>query len=1131
MRGRLLTFCLAAALTGPVLSAPGLLAPRATAAALPDATLPGAAMPAQTGAALLLDSSTEEIAPGVVLQRRRSVDPLGFLDSAVLRLRPDGPTRARLLQDTLSNPRTPADLAGRSGAVAAVNGDFFDIDRTGAPDGPVAVGGVLKAEDWPQVAVGFPGVGPGTVADVLLQGSVTAAGRTWPLASLNPGAVRPGSLALYTPAWGPGNRALAATKIAAGPATEVEVVGGRVSAVRTGATALPVPEGGSVLVATGAAAADLAALPVGTPVHIDHSLRTGALPTGPGSFALGARLVLLRGGALAPVDTADPTWAALRARSAVGWTASGEVLLLTVDGGTPASRGATAVETARLLQEAGAVEAVMLDGGGSAQMVARRPGDAGVSPVGVPSDGAQRPVANAIGLVPAPGGGVPHRFTVGAAAELRTFAGMSRTVTATALDDSGAPVPAPPVPPAGWTVEDPAVAANGPAQPQPAPATVVRGLRPGTTTLRVGAGAVTGSAPLTVLGPLYRLGLRPAASAAGDETVDLPGAGAAVDVVVVGRDAEGAAAAVEPSDVRVEADPGVLQITALPGGFRLTASTGGPVVVPVTLSAGGRTARVPVAVGRQVVGLDPLTDPARWSATAVRGTATTTGVDVPDLPGVPRALRLAYDFRNQAVGTSTASAVAAAPLRAPRGSRGLALWVRGDGSGAWLRAAIRVRGAAAPFTFAARVDWTGWRRVEGELPPGADDVTVDRLYLVQTDAARRGAGAVEFALLDALAVPGAVPAADGGPLDPAAMPVSATSATAPGEAVAVVPGTRLRAADGESSPAAEALVRALREATGAGARHVLLLGSVVGPAATEADVTFARSLIERTLPPGLPWSWLPGDGEVGSSAAAGLAAGAAPAPHRRVDVGGTRYLLLDSAGGSLRTADYAQLPWLQAELAAAGRDPGVRGVVVLAERGTSGAAGGLADPGERRLLEDWLARHRAATGQRVALVSADGAAVGRREGVVHVGVRPQGWASWTLLHLRPQRAAPPPTGTRALLLAATGGDDGWLRAEARPLLRKLHLTGPAALAPGGSAPLSLTGVDLAGRPVELAVPPGARFSGEGVSVDTGRRRAPRAGAVVGLDAPTLTLRGLEPGTATVRVRAGTLEAGTEVVVR
>ena len=824
MRGRLLALGLAAALAAPGLLAP---VPPAAASALPDA---GSATPAGEAApALLLDASEEEVAPGVVLQRRRTVDALGFLDSAVLRLRSGGPTRARLLQDTLSRPRTPTDLAARAGAVAAVNGDFFDIDRTGAPDGPVAVDGVLKAEDRPQAAVGFAGGGPGVVADVLLQGGVTAAGRTWPLASLNPGGMRPDSVALYTPAWGGGNRALAAAKHAPGPATEVEVLAGRVSAVRPAPTAVPVPAGGSVLVATGSAAAGLAALPVGTPVRVDVAVRSGALPTGPGSSALGARLVLLRGGAVAPIDTADPTWAALRARTAVGWTASGELLLLTVQGGGATSRGATAVETARLLRDAGAVEGVMLDGGGSAQMVARRPGDAGTSAVVPSSDGAERPVANAIGLVPAPGG-PPGRFAV-RAAEPRTFPGTSRTVTAVALDGSGAPVPAPPA----WTASAPAVLATGAAPPGPAAATVVRGLRPGTSSLTATAGSVTGSVAITVLGPLVRLGLRPLPPGAlpGDPAPDpgthddvvLPGAGAAVDVAVVGRDAEGAAASVEPADVRVEADPAVLDVAALPtGGFRLTARAAGPLVVPVVLTAAGRTARVPVAVGRRVVGLDPLTDATRWSATAVRGTASTGGVDVGDLPGTTRALRLAYDFRDQPAGTSTASAVPAAPLRAPRGSRGLALRVRGDGCGGWLRAVLRVRGAAVPLTLAARVDWTGWRRVEAELPAGADDVTVERIYLAQTDVALRGAGALDLALLDALTAPAAPPAADGGPPDPAVLP-----AEVPGEAVAVVPGTRLRAAEGESAPAAEALVRALREAAATGARHVLLAGSADVP--------------------------------------------------------------------------------------------------------------------------------------------------------------------------------------------------------------------------------------------------------------------------------------------------------------
>jgi hypothetical protein len=83
-------------------------------------------------------------------------------------------------------------------------------------------------------------------------------------------------------------------------------------------------------------------------------------------------------------------------RTAVGFTESGELLLLVVDGRQAASRGVTLHELAGILIDLGAVEAINLDGGGSSTMVA------GGSLINRPEGGTfQRSVASALVLAPA----------------------------------------------------------------------------------------------------------------------------------------------------------------------------------------------------------------------------------------------------------------------------------------------------------------------------------------------------------------------------------------------------------------------------------------------------------------------------------------------------------------------------------------------------------------------------------------------------------------------------------------------------------------------------------------------------------------------------------------------------------
>jgi hypothetical protein len=82
-------------------------------------------------------------------------------------------------------------------------------------------------------------------------------------------------------------------------------------------------------------------------------------------------------------------------RTAAGITAAGNLLLVTVDGRSAGARGMTLEQLAQYMIWLGARDAMNLDGGGSTTCF--------VSAVGVvnrPSDGAERPIFSAIGVIP-----------------------------------------------------------------------------------------------------------------------------------------------------------------------------------------------------------------------------------------------------------------------------------------------------------------------------------------------------------------------------------------------------------------------------------------------------------------------------------------------------------------------------------------------------------------------------------------------------------------------------------------------------------------------------------------------------------------------------------------------------------
>ncbi|WP_412104288.1 phosphodiester glycosidase family protein [Streptomyces europaeiscabiei] len=317
---------------------------------------------------------------------------------------------------------TVSRLATSAGAVAGVNGDFFNntetqhpgVAATGAPVGPALAGGHALKAAVPKGQRFGPSLPPGTsTEDVLgvttdgtarldsiaLDGSVTTAEGDLPLRGLNQYALPVGSVGAFTPDWGSVSRMRAVcgtdTDRAAPCSTdthEVLVEDGRVvgSAGTPGSGAIAA--GATVLVGREAGAQRLRRLSPGDSVEVQHVLvaSTGT----PYAFALGGYPVL-RGGR--PLPGLDATTSAVR--TAAGIADGGHrLLLLALDGAAAYRTGLTIAEVADTMRELGSVEAFSLDGGGSSTLVARAPGASAVTVRNHPSDGAERAVPNGIGV-------------------------------------------------------------------------------------------------------------------------------------------------------------------------------------------------------------------------------------------------------------------------------------------------------------------------------------------------------------------------------------------------------------------------------------------------------------------------------------------------------------------------------------------------------------------------------------------------------------------------------------------------------------------------------------------------------------------------------------------------------------
>lgn len=1071
------------------------------------------------------------VAPGIVLTSFDTFGRTGWLRVHVLNADlGNTAVGVDLVADEVSQARPLTQAANAQHAVAAVNGDYFDITETYAAEGPEIQGGTLrKGTDQPSTVAAVGADRVARLADLVITGTVTVGGARSPLAALNSASVPADSLAVFTPLWGPGLRTLIADP---GPYTELVVVDGQVTAVNDAITGTAVPADGLIVLGRGAAAAQLATARVGDSVAVTFAPQSDApvaLRT-----ALGSGAVLVRGGTAVdfPPSTGNDE---LKPRTAIGWPAGGHrLLLVAVDGSANFSAGLGFDDMAALMVRLGADEAFMLDGGGSTELVARRPGDTGVGVVNTPSDGNERPVPNGVGLFGPKGSGHLRGLDVRPRAD-RVVPGLTLDVAVAGYDETYGPV-ALGGRPVTWTAEPGSLGRTRDG--------VFRAGQPGAGELQARSGDASGTHELRVLGDLHRLAFTQRAV-----TID---PGATANVGLTGFDADGFDAPVAPRDAALAYDHAVISVTTGPDGTLAVtgAADAGGQATTLTATVGDVVARLPVTVGLIDVSLAEFEPAEGWTSAAARGTASVAFVDGSDRPGAPagnHALRLTYDFTGRP-STSAAYAVAGpGPLRLPPGTKRLALWVNGDGNRHWLRAMISSQGTTnVPFTFVLAVDWTGWRRVVGDIPVGyADPLTLARVYIAETSQTNKNAGQLDF---DGLAAQ--VGQQPDGAQPPQPDPYVVEQGELPGQrwTFAVLSDLHVSAAAGLDSFSGRQAVIALQQVVASRPDFILVNGDFVDNNNPE-DFQLALGLLSDHVPADLPVHWTPGNHEAGLSATGGLDAflSLTGRPNKQIlDHKGTRFILLDSHTGDMRTSDWEQVPLLQSELARAEHDPSVTGVVVSFHHplhDPSGAAASqLNDQLEADLLKRWLADFRERSGKPVALFNghAHTAAVTRSDGVLEVntpavGKTPYsspdqgGFFGWMHVGVDPSpgriRAGQPSPETRE-----------WLQAESRPLIDGIELSAPDRLAVGASATPAATGITSEfGLRFPLRFPASVTWSGgpglvvvASAAEARAARRDERTLAVLDLTSTTLTA--VRAGTVTLTVASGGLTSSATVTL-
>ncbi len=660
------------------------------AALLPLLVRPGAPFPR-----IITDAPTiARVAPGVEYgdYEMLTVDgPLSIHVVAVDLGVADVRVGTALAQERLrSAGETVSSMAHRTGAVAGINGDYFDINQTNEPLNILIENGRVVRAPTQRYAFALSRDRRPLFAEFHNGGTLTLPGGMAPLQTINDWPPPGGGTVLITPAYGGVPAAQNTTVLALQPDSGMPPYATySVRSIADGT--VPQPPGYYLAAGTNAYGA-IGALQIGDSISASPAMEP---PIDELVTAIGGGPLLVKDGAwyADPDGPSTGEFATHMPASGVAVAAATKLLLFEIDGRQPAlSIGVLQPQFAALMIAFGAQTGMQLDGGGSSTLVARMPGDEEATVRNSPSDGNERRVADGLFVYnDAPRG--PAALLAAEPAAVRAFPGARVPIKIAATDAGGHPAALP-----------------APIRMRLIPTTLgsvqggsVFAARPGTGSLHVTAGTLAADIPIEIAQSAARafvLPLHPNVAQGGE-----------IALTARAFDRRG-------------------YPLALPARLRWSAQ-GGTISPDGVLRAGAGDAFVHIALGdlvvtqRVLVGSHserlPIAQSAAFAA-APRGAPGSLRIG----EGCAQCITLHYDFTKL-----ERAAYVTTSLPLPPSTTAISLDVYGDGRGETLRAAVENAIRERFLYTVARVTWRGWRRVQVDIPAAlAQPLTLKAIYVI-----------------------------------------------------------------------------------------------------------------------------------------------------------------------------------------------------------------------------------------------------------------------------------------------------------------------------------------------------------------------------------------------------------------
>ena len=659
--------------------------------------LPLAPQPAAPFPKIVTDAPTiTDVAPGVSYGEyamRTADGPLSVHVIAVDLTDPTVRIGTALAGDRIVSQGEPvSSMAKRTGAVAGINGDYFDINQTNQPLNILVEDGRLLRVPMQRWAIFFDAQKRAQFAEFALTQSAVLPQGTLALKTMNDWPPPGGGAVFVTPEYGPLKPVENVTEFA------LEPLGGTppfISYRVTGIADNTVQQPAGYYLGIGPNAYGSVPLPQdGDTISIAGS----STPSLDGiAAAIGGGPLLVKDGAwyADPDGPSKGEFATHMPASGVAITRDGTLLLFEIDGRQPAlSIGVLQPQLAQLMIAFGAVTGMQFDGGGSSTLVARLPGDDDAAVQNSPSDGMERRVADALLVYSDAPQGPPARiYSMPQAVRAMPGARVPLHVAVTDASGHAAHMCRCMI---HYSVS-PASAGRFEGD------TFVAGAKPEEAVVRIQAGTLRSEIPVHVTDTVAYAQIVPehAALRSGEN----------VQLQARAFDAKGYPIAL-PDTLPWRASSGRIDA----GG----AFTAGTTDARVSLQLGSRLVSEMVTVGEHDLDL-PLARYAEF-ATAPRGGPGGIDKDAP----CGGCMTLRYDFT-----ASERAAYANASIPLPERALALSADVFGDGNGETLRLAVNNAINERFLYTVAKIGWKGWRHVEFRFSPALPQpITFKSLYVI-----------------------------------------------------------------------------------------------------------------------------------------------------------------------------------------------------------------------------------------------------------------------------------------------------------------------------------------------------------------------------------------------------------------